>query len=215
MKSKGTAYLLWFLSFFGILGFHRFYLGKIGTGLIWFFTGGVLGWGALIDLFILGSLVDNYNTRRQMTGLHANQMAQNRQHAGAGYPQQYAQPYPGSYPPQYAPGSVPPQPYPGSYPPQYAPGSVPPQPYPGSYPPQPSPGSFAPQGAPASMPGATPAHLLPPPPPGWTPPGPASTPPTAAPSATERLTELKNLFDGGIITKEEFEVKKAEILRHV
>ncbi|HPA71867.1 MAG TPA: NINE protein, partial [Spirochaetota bacterium] len=39
MKSKGIAYLLWLLSIFGWLGLHRFYIGKIGTGLIWIFTG--------------------------------------------------------------------------------------------------------------------------------------------------------------------------------
>ncbi|MGL6015151.1 MAG: NINE protein, partial [Selenomonadaceae bacterium] len=41
MKSKGIAYLFWLLGFFGWLGFHRFYLGKIGTGLLWIFTAGL------------------------------------------------------------------------------------------------------------------------------------------------------------------------------
>ncbi|MDR1107200.1 MAG: NINE protein, partial [Treponema sp.] len=31
MYSVGIAYLLWFLSGFGALGFHRYYLGKIPT----------------------------------------------------------------------------------------------------------------------------------------------------------------------------------------
>lgn len=66
MKSKGIAYLLWLLSIFGWLGFHRFYIGKIGTGLIWIITGGVFGVGALIDLFTLGGQVEQYNTNKQL-----------------------------------------------------------------------------------------------------------------------------------------------------
>jgi len=68
-KSKTTAYILWVFSIFGILGFHRFYLGKVGTGIIWLFTGGVLGWGAFIDLFTLGGQVDNYNNQIELLRL--------------------------------------------------------------------------------------------------------------------------------------------------
>lgn len=72
MKSKGIAYLLWFVGIFGILGLHRFYLGKIGTGVLWFFTGGLFGIGSLIDLFTLGSKVDNYNTKEELKTIRAN-----------------------------------------------------------------------------------------------------------------------------------------------
>jgi len=71
MKSKGVAYLLWLFSIFGWLGFHRFYIGKIGTGLIWIFTGGVFGVGALIDLFTLGGQVEQYNTNNQLKSIRA------------------------------------------------------------------------------------------------------------------------------------------------
>jgi TM2 domain-containing membrane protein YozV len=66
MKSKGIAYVLWALSIFGWLGFHRFYLRKIGTGLIWIITAGALGVGSMIDLFTLGEQVEAYNAKKQI-----------------------------------------------------------------------------------------------------------------------------------------------------
>ena len=42
-KSKMTAALLCF--FLGDLRIHRFYMGKLGTGILWLLTGGVLGLG--------------------------------------------------------------------------------------------------------------------------------------------------------------------------
>ncbi len=66
MKSKGLAYVLWLCGFFGWLGLHRFYLRKYGTGIIWILTGGVLGMGAFVDLFILGGMVEQYNTNIEL-----------------------------------------------------------------------------------------------------------------------------------------------------
>ncbi len=51
MKNKWIAVLL--CLFLGILGAHKFYEGKIGMGILYFFTGGLLGFGALFDLFAL------------------------------------------------------------------------------------------------------------------------------------------------------------------
>jgi TM2 domain-containing membrane protein YozV len=63
MYSTGLAYLLWFLSGFGALGFHRFYLGKIPTGLLWMCTGGLIGIGSLYDFFTLSGQVREANVR--------------------------------------------------------------------------------------------------------------------------------------------------------
>lgn len=66
MKSSVISYLLWFVGGFGVLGLHRFYLGRWVTGLIWLFTGGLLFIGAIIDLFLIPSHVKVENLSRQL-----------------------------------------------------------------------------------------------------------------------------------------------------
>ena len=64
-KNKETAYILWACGLVGLMGLHRFYMGKIGTGLLWFFTLGLFGIGWLVDGFTLGNQVELVNLKRQ------------------------------------------------------------------------------------------------------------------------------------------------------
>ncbi len=69
MRSVGLAYVLWF--FGGVFGVHRFYCERIGTGVLWFFTGGLFGIGWLVDLFLVPSLVEeaNANAARELRAI--------------------------------------------------------------------------------------------------------------------------------------------------
>lgn len=62
-KNKVMTLLLCF--FLGWLGAHRLYVGKIGTGLIYFFTFGIFGVGVLFDLLmiIMDNFTDNFGNR--------------------------------------------------------------------------------------------------------------------------------------------------------
>lgn len=50
-KNKWVALL--FLFFLGAVGGHKFYEGKIGMGILYFFTCGLLGIGLIVDFFVL------------------------------------------------------------------------------------------------------------------------------------------------------------------
>jgi TM2 domain-containing membrane protein YozV len=58
-KDYNVSWIL--LTFLGMFGVHRFYLGKWVTGLIWFFTGG---------LFLLGYLYDYWTLNEQIDEVH-------------------------------------------------------------------------------------------------------------------------------------------------
>lgn len=53
MYSVRTAYILWMPWIFGVCGLHRFYLGKVGTGILYLCTWGLFGFGTLYDAFTI------------------------------------------------------------------------------------------------------------------------------------------------------------------
>lgn len=71
MKSKFVAYLLWL--FLGLVGAHKFYVGKIGVGIIYIFTFGLFGVGWFLDFFTLGNHVDIANALRMPRNNITNQ----------------------------------------------------------------------------------------------------------------------------------------------
>ncbi|HKV56403.1 MAG TPA: TM2 domain-containing protein [Candidatus Binataceae bacterium] len=40
---------------FGFFGVHRFYVGKVASGIVWALTGGLIGFGWFIDLAMIGT----------------------------------------------------------------------------------------------------------------------------------------------------------------
>ena len=64
-----VGYILWL---FGFTGSHRFYFGKPITGTIWFFTGGLLLIGWIIDVFLIPGMARRADIRYQdgPLGLH-------------------------------------------------------------------------------------------------------------------------------------------------
>lgn len=64
-KSYNVTWIL--LTFLGILGIHRFYLGKWPTALLWFFTGGLFLLGYLYDYWTLNEQIDEANQLRRIS----------------------------------------------------------------------------------------------------------------------------------------------------
>lgn len=54
-----AAWLL--LTFLGLFGIHRFYMGKIVSGLVYLLTGGLAGLGVLYDFWTLNDQLDEVN----------------------------------------------------------------------------------------------------------------------------------------------------------
>jgi len=63
MNNLGISYLFWVGGLIGLNGLHRLYNGKIGTGLLWLFTWGLLGVGQAVDLLLIPGMVDEHNAK--------------------------------------------------------------------------------------------------------------------------------------------------------
>ena len=66
MRNVGTAYLLLAMQAFGFAGLHRFYMGKPISGLLWFMTWGLGGFGTLYDLLTMEEQVALANGRNAL-----------------------------------------------------------------------------------------------------------------------------------------------------
>lgn len=64
-KSTVATWLLWF--FLGGFGGHRYYLGKIGSGIAMTLTLGGLGFWTLIDLFLISGMLNKQNAAIEST----------------------------------------------------------------------------------------------------------------------------------------------------
>jgi len=62
-RSRLIALLL--CALLGYLGFHRFYVGKFATGILWLLTGGLFGVGYLVDTILIaaGGFRDRHGLR--------------------------------------------------------------------------------------------------------------------------------------------------------
>lgn len=62
VKNYGLTLVLTIL--FGFLGIHRFYAGKVGTGILFLLTGGLFVIGWIIDIFTVafGNFTDKTNS---------------------------------------------------------------------------------------------------------------------------------------------------------
>ena len=61
--------LAWILlTFLGVFGLHRFYMGKWVTGLLYLISGGLFGLGILYDFWTLNGQISEINQRTVMTG---------------------------------------------------------------------------------------------------------------------------------------------------
>jgi hypothetical protein len=57
----GVAYVLWAFGLLGFCGIHRFYTGKVTSGLLYLFTWGFLGVGQFVDLFLIPNMTKDRN----------------------------------------------------------------------------------------------------------------------------------------------------------
>lgn len=201
MKDKNIAAILAF--FFGWMGAHKFYLGQIGSGVVYL----AFSWTAIplfvsFIEFIILALMDKDEFQRRFNGSHtlaASPVIVNMLPPAPNFYPPAQQPAPGYPPGMYPQGGYPQAGYPQPYPPGvYPPGVYPQGMYPqGSYPqggyPQPYPPGVYPQPAPGTGPFA-------------------AVPQQPQLDVVGRLEKLNELRIAGLLTDEEFAQQKARIL---
>lgn len=55
MNSKNKTIVLLLAVFFGYIGIHRFYVGKVKSGILYLLTGGIFGIGWLVDIILIAT----------------------------------------------------------------------------------------------------------------------------------------------------------------
>lgn len=63
-KYAGNAYAWMLFTLIGLAGFQHFYMGKVGRGVLWLLTFGLLGIGTLVDLFTIPGQIRQVNAQR-------------------------------------------------------------------------------------------------------------------------------------------------------
>lgn len=63
IKNYDLSWIL--LTFFGLLGIHRFYMEKWGTGLLYLLTAGLFAIGYIYDYWTLNQQIDEINRRHE------------------------------------------------------------------------------------------------------------------------------------------------------
>ena len=63
-KDYSLAWIL--LTFLGVFGVHRFYLGKWGTGILYLLSLGIFGIGLIYDFWTLNSQISELNLSKQV-----------------------------------------------------------------------------------------------------------------------------------------------------
>jgi TM2 domain-containing membrane protein YozV len=205
MKDKNIAAILAF--FFGWMGAHKFYLGQIGSGVVYL----AFSWTAIplfvsFIEFIILALMDKDEFQRRFNGSHtlaASPVIVNMLPPAPNFYPPAQQPAPGYPPGMYPQGGYPQAGYPQPYPPGvYPPGVYPQGMYPqGNYPQGGYPQGSYPQYPPGVYPQAAPGT------------GPfAAVPQQPQLDVVGRLEKLNELRIAGLLTDEEFAQQKARIL---